>query len=333
MAELSFNIVKLHFKTPLHLSKGKKEYTDVFEILHSDTLKSALFVCAKQIYGKERINKNFFDQFTISSAFPFYEDELFFPKPFIRLPVNISDITQEQENKKNKKLKNLLYVGKSIFEAAINNQQITVSETNFSDDGKFLSENLKPFPKIFEREEQQRVTINWGKDAVPFYTERLHFSDKAGLYFIIQTNEQHLQLMDSSLKLLRDNGIGSYKNLGNGNFDFKILSNSLTLNVHDNANYLINLSLYCPLPEEIKGNTLDNSSYQLVKRGGYIASPEEEKFMSYRKRSVFMFAEGSVFPYHPEMKGKIVNLKPENTDIEHDIWRDGTAIFIPLKQS
>ena len=89
--------------------------------------------------------------------------------------------------------------------------------------------------------------------------------------------------------------------------------------------------------EEIE-NEIDKCYYQLTKRGGYISSPQQEIHLSIRKRSIYMFTEGSIFPYDENRTGKLVNLNPNSEVLEakqitikHPIWRDGQAIFVPMK--
>ena len=48
-----YQIAKLQFTSPLHLSKGKTTLDESLDVLHSDTLKSALFVCALDLFGSE----------------------------------------------------------------------------------------------------------------------------------------------------------------------------------------------------------------------------------------------------------------------------------------
>ena len=49
-----------------------------------------------------------------------------------------------------------------------------------------------------------------------------------------------------------------------------------------------------------------------------------------------MFTEGSLFYGNKDRQGKIVDLRPDNkllkgNEINHPIWRDGRALFIPFK--
>ena len=97
----------------------------------------------------------------------------------------------------------------------------------------------------------------------------------------------------------------------------------------DDAKHQVLLSLCCPSENEAKVIAAGNSSYSLVKRGGYISNPEkDDRFMAFRKRSVFMFDEGSIFP-NEKIRGVLHNLKPE-IEVEHPIWRDGRAFTLPI---
>jgi CRISPR-associated protein Csm4 len=102
-----------NFKGGLHLSRGlTNAYDKSLDTLHSDTIKSALFICTLNLYGGEHVDKSFLESFKISSAFPFFYSKIkkerlyFFPKPEInRLPLDITP--NEGKEKKLKKLKYL----------------------------------------------------------------------------------------------------------------------------------------------------------------------------------------------------------------------------------
>jgi hypothetical protein len=59
--------------------------------------------------------------------------------------------------------------------------------------------------------------------------------------------------------------------------------------------------------------------------------------MTLRKNAIYGFLPGSVFTKEPDTDcsviGKIVDLKPEVTEVEmaHPIWRNGKSIMLPIK--
>lgn len=368
MPNITKEIFKLHFHSPLHLSRGKSDYDESFRTLHSDTLKSALFACAIQLYGSPAIDKRFLESFTISSAFPFWQDELFFPKPMTKLPT----ITGEDENRLPKKLKKIQFLGQSYFERLLQGKDQSIQKEHLFQNGQFVSEKMY---QVIQQEEEAKaqqerldehlldyrlknrlektnITITQihervyiprpddeEEDTLPYYVDRIYFGEEAGLYFMIDYHEgaQYLpdirQKVASSLRLMGDSGIGTDRTVGNGGFEAKPAKTELTLS--EETTQQINLSLYCPQKDELKDDMLNESAYNLIKRGGWIASPKDEAHLKLRKKSIYMFTEGSAFPNSKTLKGKIVDLQPDifqqDANIQgYEIWRDGHAMFFGL---
>jgi CRISPR-associated protein Csm4 len=141
-------------------------------------------------------------------------------------------------------------------------------------------------------------------------------------------DEAILKQVKAAFRLLADSGIGTDRNTGNGQFE--VTFSEIELNLPKTGNYDLSLSLYCPTELEI-ANCIHKSFYGLTKRGGYISNPEQEIHLTIRKRSIYMFTEGSMFPTKSENRiGKIEDLKPSFAGLNHPIWRDGRAFFVPL---
>ncbi|MFW5983267.1 MAG: type III-A CRISPR-associated RAMP protein Csm4 [bacterium] len=332
MENKTFDVIKLRFKAPLHISRGQTNSYDISEkIIHSDTLKAALFSMAKQILPEEVTGdaKRFHESYKVSSAFPFSGSNLFFPKPKVHLPVSIAKM---DETEKAKPLKKVEYIEKAIFEKILNNTHTEIEKEQLAGQGKYmLSAPVNNSFKLTKSKVEQKVNIpqDRSNDTQPYYIDRIYFEKDAGLFFLFETeNTKIKQHILSCLKLLGDEGIGTDRNVGNGLFDFEV--ENISFNLPDQFEKLINLSLYLPLKEELNENQLKQSAYELVRRGGYIAGTNDNEFLKLRKKQVFMMSEGSVFKSGTDRKGKIVNLKPEYDGV-HDIWRDGTSIFLPLK--
>lgn len=340
MAQRTYQVLKMHFRSPLHLSKGKTDdYGESEEVLHADTIKSALFVCARQVLGAEAIGDTdaFFKRFRISSAYPFVGQELFFPKPQARVQPFLNDeIDEKLQAKKHKKLS---FLGQSYFEDLIGNRSRQLRKADFTTDGRFISDHtdvqmLGDMP-VFATDVQQRVTIpaNYEEDPLPYYVDRLYFSPNAGLWFAFEeTSVDNTVYKDvlAALRFLGDNGVGTDRSVGNGQFD--VSEATLTLNIPDQPTHDLLLSLWCPKQDELDAGFLSHSAYGLIKRGGYIASPDQNDHLTYRKKSIYMFTEGSIFPYRSDkpLTGKVENLKPDTPEITQHIWRDGLAFTIPI---
>ncbi len=332
MATKNFDIVKLYFPKGIQLSNGKGEHVHNFDYLHSDTLKAALLVNAIQLFGNSNIDnlRNLFAG--ISSAFPFYNNTLFFPKPFLKLPFELKN--DSNLSIANKKLKQIRFVDKDAFEKIVFNVQTFISDGNLSNNGKFLSLSQSIRSKIYTKASLQKVHIeeyalngNYTRESTPYYIELIEFHPQAGLYFILEkgviTNE-----FEAALKLLADNGIGGDKTHGYGTFNYEIIKDGLSFNTPEKADGYINLSLFCPTQDEVNEISLNDASYELVKRGGYIANPEQQNLFAKRKKSIYMFSEGSAFAIQTNLKGKQVNIAPDNA--EHPVWRCGQSVFIPF---
>lgn len=339
MATFNTQIVKLRFKGPLHIGTGRNDnYDHSDELLHSDTIKSALYVVFRQIYPGE-INDDydlrFFNSFQVSSAFPFFGNELFFPKPLAGVKIDIQGLGKDQSSKLSKKSKKIQFIGLSVFEKLIAGQTIAINEKQLDDSGRFVfSEPPGEEIKILTRHVQQRVYIpHQGEEnhhSQPYYIERMYFADMAGLYFMLKCDDEILiKKIEVCLRILGDTGFGTDKNVGNGQFEAHL--SDLNIKVPDQPLQKMALSLFCPTPEAVQEQYLNQSSFMAVKRGGYIVSANEQKFRHFRKKSVHMFAEGSVFPAATPGTGKIVDLKPETVSGMHPVWRDGTCLFLPVK--
>jgi CRISPR-associated protein Csm4 len=337
----TFQVFKLRFgKTPLHLSKGKIDYDQSLRIIHSDTLKSAIFVCALQLYGKEEITEDFFKSFCVSSAFPFWGEEYFFPKPMCKT----AQIAELEDTKQGKKIKKIAFLGKSYFENLLIGDLTEIQQNHILSGGGFVSkheelhkyknslESKKEKFNLISSEIQERVSIprmGEDEDPQPYYVERLFFDEYGGLFFLtdIGKDSDTYKKVKASLELLADTGVGTDKNVGNGQF---ILDTSeIKLEMPEDSNKQINLSLYCPQESELSEDFLNASNYNLLKRGGWVASPENDDDTRYRKKSIYMFAESSVFP-NKDLKGKIVDVVPDAMKNTHPIWKDGQALFINI---
>jgi CRISPR-associated protein Csm4 len=347
MEEKRFSAFKLYFRSGLHLSLGKEDNYDRSQVrLHSDTLKSALFVTAMELYPelRERAEQEaFFDSFRLSSAFPFLdtaEKTLFFlPRPAGNFDLQFSGEEGQENNRK--RLQRIEYVEQETLRRIIQGQK-EIEHTNWlTDDGKFLAfDSELAGQTLFRNALQQHVSIPRGgvDDGRPFSVDRVFFGKQAGLYFLVDTEQpQMIDKIKAVLKLLGDTGIGTDKSMGAGQFESVRHEKDFIWSFEaENAQRQLNLSMYWPDREELQG--MSDSVYRLVRRGGYIASPQRGDHLSIRKRSVYMIEEGAVFGYPLSLNGRRGDLRPDNNAlalagvpaVEHPVWRDGTAVFLPL---
>jgi CRISPR-associated protein Csm4 len=358
---MTLNIYRLSFDAPLHLSKGRPNYDSSDELLHSDTLKSALFVAARQILrGWQDID--LFNAFHVSSAMPFWGEEHFFLRPSAGcVPFLFKDKGNSKDDPRQEKaIKKIRFVGQSIYEKMLagNSHNVLELTANHCIQDKTMVSNhpsiasevaVKGLDKreigerlVYKADVTQRVHIYNPNDpdkpqdesSVPFFLDKLYFDNQAGLYFIVQTNDKlPLSMFDQIVNHLGESGIGLQRLLGNG--QFKAKRETLDVALPSDSNAITNISLYCPNNEtELKGLLTDNCSYNLINRSGWISTPEKEENLTLRKKSVYMFAEGSVFGKAATTLETIGNgqlvLTPQYEGV-NPVWRDGKGMFLPIK--
>jgi len=322
----TYKIVKLYFISPLHISRGQTdEYDRSASMLHSDTIAGALASAFAFLFPGEDV-KSFMESFRVSSAFPFTQDVLFFPKPMAKLPVP----KKTEDHKLPKKLKKVEFLEKQVFEKVLNNQELNISDEVFHDN--FLTNEKTDLFPFYRKEVQQRVMVprNGAGDSLPYYVDRIWFKEQSGLFFLIDAGKQESTLK-ACLRFLSDTGIGTDKSVGNGQFKLsdKIIE-EIEINIPKKADKQVCLSLYCPVKEELNLALLDGSSYNLEKRGGYMAGSSNDALRHLRKKQIFMFTCGSVFP-NEKLNGKITEISPEwNKPVMHPVYRDGRGFFIPM---
>jgi len=135
--------------------------------------------------------------------------------------------------------------------------------------------------------------------------------------------------------VLKHEGIGTDRNIGNGFFE--VSTDEIEINLPE-SEYYSNLSMFCPESESQLMEMLsdDNVAYDFTKRGGWITNPPHNTI---RKNTIHMFTPASVFKLSENqqnltIRGKIVDLKPDlqfEPKIEHPVWRNGKSLFIPVK--
>lgn len=327
---MRLEVIKIRFKdAPLHLSDGRGRYYVSDDILHADTLKNAFFAAAGRILGPSVFQSSFYDQFLLSSGFPFLEEEYFFPRPKVGL--SFYRLSPRES-------KGVRFLGKNLFELfAQGDPKISTPLGMIGlNDGEALTRNIMiAGADLYERQVQDRVNLN---TLTPFYMETLRFHEAGGVFFAVKFLEEDNSAVRTkimqALESLSDEGLGSDKAYGFGKFDIIKAEggyfHSIELDVPQTADFQMNLGPYRPNNQEIQWlkDDLPRSAFQVMERGGFIAEPANPEHLSYRKHKAMFFSPGSIFPTRPGRKGEKINLQPES--VSHPVWREGASIFIPI---
>lgn len=332
-----FNIYKLRFIAPLHIGDERADYGISLQTIHSDTLYAAMTSVLAKVGYPVPENGDF--GFTISSLFPYYQRNkenavCFLPK------LRLQPIPDKSLQDDAKKIKKVEWLDLEFFNKQINGEKLFKEgfDTKLLENGKFLT-SKKVDKDFISKEVNPRVQVSrdFSKDAEPFYMERLYFKDNSGMYFIAVGDDGKLKIINKALEILKDEGIGTDRTIGNGFFEFETGKIELDL---PKSKHITNLSLFLPKNQEQIDELLkaDSIAYDFQKRGGWIT---DSGLNTFRKNTVQMFSEASVFSQDKEIDkevafGEIVDLKPklnyEHIGVEeHPIWRNGKAIFIPVK--
>lgn len=324
-------IIRLTFVTPLHIANQRSDYSISETFIHSDTLYSAIISAWSNLGLNSYIpeSANFPLPFTLSSLFPYVcvEDEYiyFLPRPACFHPDVPIDL--------NKKVKKIEYFDSSYFKLLQEGKNIEIQEHLIK--SQFYTDKKIPLA-LYERSEQPRVKISRSyKPAEPFYIERIFFHEHAGLYFFIQYDDDTvLQAIQYALDYLKDEGIGTDRNVGNGKFTWELEPNADIIHFENTESpYALNLSVYVPENHQTITSALDENTYfSIITRGGWITS---YPYLSLRKKYIRAIKEGSVLKLPLGSKGRIVDITPDKDKLPdkniHPIYRVGKSLWVPIK--
>lgn len=322
-------IIRLKNLTPLHIGTGKENYDFSAALLQSDTISAALASVRAQM-GKKNDIHGFMESFTVSSAFPYSGNRLFLPKPIGKLAVSVSEA---DEYPSRKKLKKIRWIEFDLWKQLMNGNTLVVSSNQLNGDFLLSADNKLPFANPFKSQVNQRVSVprDDNSKTEPFFFDWTYFNENSGLYCLLDAPKNVEEEILDLFKKLGEYGIGTDKNIGGGKFEVDD-SQKIVFDSKENANALMLLSLFIPTKDEIDTLHLEKASYELVLRGGYMAGSEEDEFKHLRKKSIYAFSIGSLFPISAKLGGKVVDLRPDwNDERMHPVFRSGKPFVVPVK--
>ncbi|MGB9665689.1 MAG: type III-A CRISPR-associated RAMP protein Csm4, partial [Ignavibacteria bacterium] len=296
----------------------------------SDTLFSAIVSASKKFYGNE-IAEKFLQPGAVilSSAFPFYKNELFFPKPLHFFPENLKEYEMIKTFKKAK------FVSKDLLVKILNGE--TIEEEYYSKDYILdscwrINKNVKnedEEDKIFKVQEVPHIVMDRITNQTQiYYKSEVYFNKNAGLYFLAEIKDELLKTFETVLRFLGDEGIGADRTIGKGFFDVEEIKNFSITNSGVSDYYFL-LSLYSPTKEEFDKIDSRKSFYDFIIRGGWISNN------TLNRKNLRMFIEGSVLKLSDKQKPtgcihKVLEVKDYPDDLKNDVFRSGQALFLPI---
>jgi CRISPR-associated protein Csm4 len=321
---------KLKFQSSCHIDAGTSVDGPSETFIHSDTLFSAVVSAASKFYGKEVVEKFLMpDAVVLSSAFPFYKDELFLPKPLHFFPANLKEYEMVKVFKKAR------FVSTELLFKIISG--VEVDEEYFTKDFILngcwrVNRNIKDNnseERIFEVQEVPHVIMDRITNQTQiFYKSEVYFHKEAGLFFLAQIDENLVNEFETVLRFLGDEGIGADRTIGKGLFEVEKVEDFSVPPLNHTGYYYL-LSLYSPTKDEFQNISPEKSFYDLIIRGGYVLNN------TLNRKNLRMFTEGSVLFFNNDIKPKgclkkVLDFNQYKNDLKSDIYRNGQALFLPV---
>ncbi|MCX8042624.1 MAG: type III-A CRISPR-associated RAMP protein Csm4 [Desulfobacterota bacterium] len=294
------------------------------ESFRSDALFGALLQCWQVLYDDNLEDIITEGPFSISSCFPVVKGQRFYPVPI----GSLDRILKQVKGSDFKKWKKIRYISEPIFQKILNGNLTLCCMP----EGKFLVEQPVQDISYASDLETPRIAIDPLTGTVMegafFYCINRFFAQDSGLFFLARfKNAETMEKFEASLRLLGDTGIGGDRSIGRGAFVFS--RHDFILNLPNEADCWVTLSLYHPTQEEVTNGILQVSLYNFVKRHGFVTGIGARAL---RRQSVFMLEEGSVFfkKLSPVGDNPIV-LRKGNGNCPFNVFRYGKAFCLPMK--
>lgn len=319
---MNYFLIKLAFDTAVHFGPSDTAQSLSVSEDHfcADTVFSALCHTALQLSGKNALEQ-LCDwvrkgDFLISDSMPWREEDYYLPKPFV-----LSENRTEQPATVQKAMKKLSWIPVCSFPA-------------FSESvhGGTPFEPSQAATAFGIQTEVTRAAVSDGADTVPYRVGLYQFEENCGLYVIaaIRTTEQENILL-SLFRALGMSGIGGKVSSGCGKFhlDDVVLLNEFYDNQTEwlyhalsekKGRYLL-LSASLPKEEELEA-VLENAAFQVVRRGGFIASDTYAE-TPMKKKTQFFFRAGSMFSHRFE--GDLYSVGSFGS---HPVYRYAKPLFL-----
>ncbi len=291
---MNYFLIKLAFDTAVHFgpSDTAQSLSVSEDHFYADTMFSALCHTALQLSGKNALEQ-LCDwvrkgELLFSDSMPWREEDYFLPKPFV-----LSENRREMPASLQKAMKKLAWIPVRSFRAF---SESVHGGTPFDPSQSAVAFGVPA--------EVTRAAVSDGMDAVPYRVGLYRFQENCGLFIIaaVRTEEQE-RILISLFRALGMSGIGGKVSSGCGKFHLEdvVLLNEFyddqtewlycALSKKTGRNLLLSACL--PKEEELE-SVLKNAAFQMVRRGGFVASDTYAE-TPMKKKTQFFFRAGSMF--------------------------------------
>ncbi len=327
---------------------GDGSLNDVSDIIHSDTLFSAIANIYELAYNKGEEFIRFVNEGKInfSSAFPLLEDTIqnkiiyFLPKPNFQIKI------KNLEGKKEKKIK---FVSLNTFKLIVENLDRNKLEVEIDSvsleiiDDKYctlkdelnissIPEELRAFikeiisPKTAVHKETQEDSFYFQTDLqlIPISEIEKGIQYLPHFYFFLEhtLSQDEFRQFTSCLRILADEGIGGDRSAGKGKFE-DVIIREIDFDIENTNGLFVNLAMFNPKDQSEFENCL---AYDIKKRGGGDLGSDGNE--DYHRKQVRMITEGSLVK--GKVEGRVLDVSPFVNFYQHKIYRNGKSFLLPM---
>lgn len=299
-----YQLYKLEFLNNVHF--GKNSLNDAEISFSADTLFSALCIEAlksgelKKLY--EITQKG---ELVISDAFPYQGKTYYLPKPCVRI-----ERTESRGNSsEKKKIKKMKYIPAEQMDSWLS--------------GNFVPDERYDLSRLGKKGVKVSVAVRGKEEPDPYRVKYFSFNEGNGLYFLAGGTEESLKFLEKLMTSLSYSGLGGKRYAGMGRFDYRIagIPENIQKRLQQKAARYMLLSTALPDEEELP-QVMQEADYQLVRRGGFVAS-ETYSEQQMRKKDLYVFAAGSCFG-----KTFFGNIYDVSSGGKHAVYRYARGFFM-----
>ena len=304
---MKYRLYRLSFPYGIHV--GEHNLDESLTSFRADTLFSALFMEAmkrSEDYAERFLQAAKRETILISDAFPYIGETNYLPKPLCRIDAK----DQQGDSVLKKAFKALSYVPMDKMDQYLLGELDAVSE----------KEKLSG---LGVHDLKTSAAIAGKEETMPYHVGVFSFHKGNGLCLIIGA-EDYTEV-EELLYALSYAGIGGKRSAGYGRFRIEeILDLKEELFTKEGSVYMT-LSTTLPKEEEMD-SALNNASYQMIRRGGFVDSATYAAEFR-KKRDLFAMGAGSCFS--SRFSGDVYDVCEGG---EHPVFRYAKPLFWTLRR-
>ncbi|MCM1578181.1 MAG: type III-A CRISPR-associated RAMP protein Csm4 [Ruminococcus sp.] len=305
---MRYKIYRLKFSTAVHFGNGRLGNTD--NVFLADRLFSAM--CTESVRsqgakGAQRLaDMAMNDRLLLSDGLPYMGDTLYIPKPIIHIKSS-----EEGNSAVKKAFRKLRFIPENKLE------EYTAGRLDAEKEAAVFSE-------LGQQAEKVSAAVSDMGDTLPYRIGTFRFADNCGLYFILgYENEEVYDLADSLIYSLQYEGIGGKVSAGLGKFMSvpEDMPRNFMKRLTGEYERYMSLSV-CMAKEEEMERAVEGSGYSLIKRSGFISSPDYAD-RPVKRKDIYCFSAGSCFARR--FGGEVFDLRGKG---RHPVYRYAKPIFM-----